>query len=74
MQDSKFFLRSMTVLGALLTSVMMIWDGSITAQESAELQSGITNIVTQGGEIVGLVMVIVGRFRAKSGVKLVPGK
>ncbi len=72
MQDSKFFLRSMTVLGVLLTAAMTLWKGSITPEESAALQAGITDIVTNLGIVVGLITTVVGRFRAKSGVTLLP--
>ena len=73
MQDSKFFLRSMTVLGVLLTAAMTLWKGSIAPDEAAVLQGSITDIVTNVGIVVGLIGALVGRFRAKSGVTLLPG-
>lgn len=72
MQESKFALRSMTVVGALLTSVMVMWDGSITAEEKVALEGGIKQIIIHVGEAVGLIMAIVGRFRAKSQLSLKP--
>ncbi len=74
MQDSKFFLRSMTVLGVLLTGAMTLWKGSITPEEAAALQASITTIVTNIGIVVGLAAALIGRFRAKSGVTLLPGR
>ena len=66
--DTKAWYQSRTMWGALIMGVCTILQilgvASIGADEQGKLTDGIVNLATAGGDIIGLILVIVGRLKA----------
>jgi hypothetical protein len=72
----KFFLRSKTIWGALIMLVnptlSMFGIDSLPADQLASLSDHVLAAMDNLSTIVGLVLVIYGRFTAKDNVKALP--
>lgn len=75
-QENKFVGKSKTIIGAILVFLSMLAPAigvDFTAGEADSLTSQLTSLIDQGIGAVGLVMIVWGRFSAKTKLTVLPG-
>ena len=72
---NKFFLRSKTVIGALIAGLPAVLDAfGVTIPELGDLGNSVMSWLDASNEIVGMAIAIYGRFQATDPVTLIPNK
>ncbi len=79
MLDKKFFLTSLTVWGVIVTFATTAWPvinsfmgWDVGPEVISKIGADGASFIQAGGALFGTVMVLVGRFRAKTALKVVP--
>lgn len=72
---SKFFLRSKTVIGALIAGLPAVLGAfGVSVPELGQLGDSVMSWLDATNEIVGMAIAIYGRFQATDPVTLVPNR
>lgn len=72
---NKFFLRSKTVIGALIAGAPAVLGAfGVSIPELGELGNTVMDWLDASNEIVGMAIAIYGRFQASDAVTLIPNK
>lgn len=72
MNNTKPFYASLTFWGALVTAASALVQAAGLGEITTEEQAALAERLTYAGEVIGIGMVIVGRWRANKPLRAVP--